>query len=157
LVQFEELSGQDCELMGGTGRLFVDAEGLILGRMASIVAKRLLEGERIDIVNAESAVVSGKRLQVIKERKTFLEVGGRGRGPIHWRKPNAIIRRTIRGMLPYRKAHGREAFKRLRVHIGVPEELTNVEKTSFPEAHVDRLGGRYLTVGEIAENIGWKR
>jgi len=142
--------------MGGTGRRVIDAQGLILGRMASIVAKRLLEGERIEIVNAEGAVISGKRLQVIKERKEFLRVGGRGRGPTHWRKPNTIVRRTIRGMLPYRKPRGREAFRRLRVHIGVPEELEAVEKETLPEAHVDRLGGRYVTVGEVAKNIGWK-
>ena len=143
--------------MSGTGIAVVDAEGLILGRMASIVAKRLLEGERIEIVNAESAVISGKRLKVIKDWKEFLEVGGRGRGPIHWRRPNTIVRRTIRGMIPHRKARGREAFRRLRVHIGVPEELASVEKESIPEAHVSKLGNRYVTVGEIAENIGWKR
>lgn len=143
--------------MSGAGRAVVDADGLILGRMASIIAKRLLEGERIEIVNSESAVVSGKRLQVIKDRKEFLEVGGRGRGPVHWRKPNTIVRRTIRGMIPYRKTRGREAFRRLRVHIGVPDELANLKKESIPEAHVSRLGNRYVTVGEIAENIGWKR
>jgi len=59
-------------------------------------------------------------------------------------------------MLPYRKPRGREAFRRLRVHIGVPEELEAVEKETLPEAHVDRLGGRYVTVGEVAKNIGWK-
>lgn len=121
------------------------------------MAKRLLEGERIEIVNAEGAVVSGKRLKVIKDWKEFLEIGGHGRGPIHWRKPNTIVRRTIRGMIPYRKARGREAFRRLRVHIGIPDELANVEKESIPEAHVSRLGNRYVTVGEIAENIGWKK
>jgi large subunit ribosomal protein L13 len=143
--------------VSGTGIAVVDADGLILGRMASIVAKRLLEGERIEIVNAESVVISGKRLKVIKDWKEFLEVGGRGRGPIHWRRPNTIVRRTIRGMIPHRKARGREAFRRLRVHIGVPEELASVEKESIPEAHVSKLGNRYVTVGEIAENIGWKR
>jgi large subunit ribosomal protein L13 len=140
-----------------SGRSVVDANGLVLGRMASIVAKRLLEGDRIDIVNAERAVISGKRLKVIKDRKKFLNVGGRGRGPVHWRRPNTIVRRTVRGMLPYRKARGREAFRRLRVHIGVPTELVNAEGESLPEAHLDRLGGRYVTVGEIAENIGWKK
>ena len=134
----------------------IDAEGLILGRMASVVAKRLLEGERIDIVNAEGAVVSGKRLQVIKERKEFLEVGGPTKGPFHYRKPNAIIRRTIRGMLPHRKPRGRDAYRRLKVYIGVPRKLGGVEAESIEVAHVDRLRGRYITVGEIAKNIGWK-
>jgi len=138
------------------GQTVIDAEGLILGRMASVVAKRLLEGERIDIVNAEGAVVSGKRLQVIKERKEFLEVGGPTKGPFHYRKPNAIIRRTIRGMLPHRKPRGRDAYRRLKVHIGVPRKLGGVEAESIKVAHVDRLRGRYITVGEIAKNIGWK-
>jgi large subunit ribosomal protein L13 len=135
----------------------IDAEGLILGRMASVVAKRLLEGERIDIVNAEGAVVSGKRLKVINDRKEFLNVGGRNRrGPIHYRRPNAMVRRTIRGMLPHRKARGRDAFRRLRVHIGVPRELEAVQLESLPDAHLNRLKGRYVSVGEIARNIGWK-
>ena len=143
--------------MSGHTRTVIDADGLILGRMASIVAKRLLEGERIDIVNAESVVVSGKRLQILKDRKEFLEVGGRqDKGPFHHRKPNAIVRRTIRGMLPHRKTRGRDAFGRLKVHIGVPRELVDSETESIPDAHLDRLRGRYITVGEIARNIGWK-
>jgi large subunit ribosomal protein L13 len=143
--------------MSVQGRTIIDADGLILGRMASIVAKRLLMGERIDIVNAEDVVVSGKRLQVINKRKEFLNVGGRSRkGPIHYRKPNAIVRRTIRGMLPYRKTRGREAYRRLKVHIGVPDELKDTPKESLPDAHPERLRGRYITVGEIAKNIGWK-
>jgi large subunit ribosomal protein L13 len=138
-------------------RTIIDAKGLILGRMASIVAKRLLQGERIHIVNAEGAVVSGKRLTIIKKRKEFLEVGGRNRkGPIHYRKPNAIVRRTIRGMLPHRKATGREAFRKLRVDIGVPRDLEAAARERLPEASVERLRGRYITVGEIAKNIGWK-
>ncbi len=140
-----------------TQRTVIDAEGLILGRMASIVAKRLLQGERIDIVNAEGAVVSGKRLKVINERKEFLNVGGRNRrGPIHYRRPHAIVRRTIRGMLPHRKARGWDAFRRLRVHIGVPQELGAIQAESLPDAHLERLRGRYVTVGEIAKSIGWK-
>jgi large subunit ribosomal protein L13 len=142
--------------MSAHGRTVIDAKGLILGRMASVVAKRLLEGERIEIVNAEGAVVSGKRKQVIKERKEFLEVGGPRTGPLHYRKPNAIVRRTIRGMLPSRKPRGRDAYHRLRVHIGVPRELRDSETESLPDAHLERLRGRYITVGEIAKNIGWK-
>ncbi len=59
-------------------------------------------------------------------------------------------------MLPYRKPRGRDAFRRLRVHIGVPRELDAADKESIPEAHLERLRGRYVTVGEIARNIGWK-
>ena len=143
--------------MSGHGNTVIDADGLILGRMASVIAKRLLEGERIDIVNAENIVVSGRRLQIIKARKEFLELGGRqDKGPFHYRKPNAIVRKTIRGMLPRTKARGRDAFGRLKVHIGIPRQLRDSERESIPDAHLQRLRGRYITVGEIAKNIGWK-
>jgi len=138
-------------------RTVIDGEGLILGRLASTVAKRLLAGEAIDIVNAERIVVSGKRNMVIAREKEFLNVGGFGKGPIHHRQPHRMVRRTIRGMLPHRKSHGRDAFSRLRVHIGVPRELEDAEKERMPEIHSSNLSRRFVSVGEIAESIGWKK
>jgi large subunit ribosomal protein L13 len=138
-------------------RTVIDGDGLILGRMSSIVAKRLLAGETIDIVNAEKMVVSGKKKMVINKEKEFLNVGGHEKGPVHFRQPHRIVRRTIRGMLPYRKAHGREAFKRLKVHIWVPEELSGAELEKMEKYHSSNLNRRFVTVGEIAENIGWKK
>jgi len=81
----------------------IDAKGLILGRLASNVAKRLLLGETVIILNAEKVAISGKRKQIVKEAKTFLEVGHPRKGPFHPRRPDRIIRRTIRGMLPWKK------------------------------------------------------
>ena len=135
----------------------IDGDGLILGRMASIIAKRLLAGETIDIVNAEKIVVSGKKHMVINAEKEFLEVGGFGKGPIHYRQPHRIVRQTIRGMLPYRKDHGRVAYSRLKVHIGVPEEFEGAELEKMEKYHSSKLNRRFVTVGEIAENIGWKK
>jgi len=140
-----------------SARTVIDAEGLILGRMASIVARRLLAGEIIELVNAQGAVVSGRKVNIINEHKEFISVGGHRKGPIHFRMPNTIVRRTIRGMLPYRKPTGRDAYKRLRVHIGVPNDLAGAEKQSLPEAHVSRLNHRYVTIGDVAEQIGWIR
>jgi large subunit ribosomal protein L13 len=131
----------------------IDAKGLILGRMASVVAKRLLNGEKIIIVNAENAVISGKRLSVIREKHEFLQVGHPKKGPIHPRRPDNIVKKVIRGMLPYKTPRGREALKRLRVHIGVPEEFKGKEMETIPEADVSRLKGRYITVSELAQAI----
>jgi large subunit ribosomal protein L13 len=131
----------------------IDAKGLILGRMASVVAKRLLNGEKIIIVNAENAVISGKRLSVIREKHEFLQVGHPKKGPIHPRRPDNIVKKVIRGMLPYKTPRGREALKRLRVHIGVPEEFKGKEMETIPEADVSRLRGRYITVSELAQAI----
>jgi len=134
----------------------IDASGLILGRMASVVAKRLLLGESIVIVNAEKAALSGRRLSRVKEAKAFLEVGHPGKGPFHPRRPDQIVRRTVRGMLPHRLPKGQVAFKRLRVFLGVPLEFKNVTFGTIPEADVKKLKCSYVTVGEFAKEIGFK-
>ena len=54
--------------------LVIDGSNHILGRLASIVAKKLLQGERVVVVNAESIVVSGERRRVIEGYKRILEV-----------------------------------------------------------------------------------
>lgn len=133
----------------------IDANGLILGRVASVVAKRLLQGERIVIVNAEKAVISGKRKSRVAEAKEFLEVGHHRKGPFHPRRPDRIVRRTVRGMLPWRKPKGKQAYKRLRVFLGVPEEFKGKEMETIPEANAAKLRCPYITVGELAKEIGW--
>jgi large subunit ribosomal protein L13 len=138
-------------------RTIIDAEGLILGRMASIVAKKLLAGEIIEIVNAQAAIMSGNPTHIIEAEKEFISVGGHRKGPIHFKQPNDIVRRTIRGMLPHRQPKGRDAYKRLKVHIGVPRALEGFEKIKIPEAGMEKLNNKYITVGAVAESIGWKK
>jgi len=138
-------------------RTVIDGDGLILGRMASEVARRLLSGETIEIVNAEKIVVSGNPRMVINKEKEFLNLGGHEKGPVHYRQPHRIVKKTIRGMLPYRKASGQKAFRRLRVHIGVPEDLEAAKRQTIPQVHKSTLSRRFVTVGEIAEAIGWKK
>jgi large subunit ribosomal protein L13 len=133
----------------------INADGLILGRMASIIAKRLLKGEKIAVVNAEKAIISGKRKSKVREAKEFLEVGHPGKGPMHPRRPDRILRRTIRGMLPYKQPKGKQAYKRLRVFIGIPDELKNREMETIEEAQAKKLTCPYLTLGELAKEIGW--
>ena len=133
----------------------IDANGLILGRMASTIAKRLLQGESIIIVNAEKAVISGKRLSRVKEAKRKLEIGHPKKGPFHPRRPERIVRRTIRGMLPRRKPKGQQAYRRLRVFVDVPEELKGREIQTIPDAESEKLECPYITVGKLAKEIGW--
>jgi large subunit ribosomal protein L13 len=135
----------------------IDASGLILGRMASIVAKRLLSEESITIVNAEKTAISGKRLSRVKEARAFLEIGHPKKGPFHPRRPDRIVHKTIRGMLPHRQPKGNMALKRLQVFLGMPDEFKNAPVKSIPEAHVSKLKGSYLTLGELAKEIGYKQ
>jgi large subunit ribosomal protein L13 len=137
----------------------IDADGLILGRLASTVAKRLLSGEKIAIVNAERTVISGTRSNLAHEYKERLRIRtliNPAKGPFHPRRPDGILRRTIRGMLPWDRTRGKEAFRRLAVFIGVPQELKNAQLESVPEARMERLKGRFIRLEEISKEIGWK-
>ncbi len=103
----------------------VDASNLILGRMASYVAKKALEGNRIVVLNAERAVISGTKERVVARAKQKLKtrtLGNLEKSPTHPRKPDGYVRRVIRGMLPWKKPSGKQAFHRVKVYIGTPDE-----------------------------------
>jgi large subunit ribosomal protein L13 len=135
----------------------INADGLILGRMASKVAKKLLNGEKVIVVNAEKAVLSGKKKSKVAEAKVFLEVGSPRRGPFHYRRPDRILRKTVRGMLPFKQPKGKNALKRLKVFMGVPEELRDLKTVALKEAQAAKLKGPYFTLAELAKEIGWNQ
>jgi large subunit ribosomal protein L13 len=135
----------------------INADGLIVGRMASEVAKKLLNGEKVVIVNAEKAVISGKKKSKVAEAKKFLEVGAPMQGPFHYRRPDKILRKTVRGMLPFKQPKGKTAFKKLKVFMNVPEDLKNQTMITVKEAQAAKLKGPYFTLGELAKEIGWNQ
>lgn len=134
----------------------VNADGLIVGRMCSKVAKRLLNGEEVIILNAEKAVFSGKKKSKVAEAKEFLDVGAPRRGPFHYRRPDRFLRKTVRGMLPFKLPKGKSAYKRLKVFMGVPLELKDQPMIIFTEAKSTSLKGPHFTLGEMAKEIGWR-
>jgi large subunit ribosomal protein L13 len=134
----------------------INADGLIVGRMASIIAKRLMNGEEVIIVNAEKAVLSGEKQSKVIEAKEFLEAGAPEKGPFHYRRPDRIVRRTVRGMLPFKQPKGKQAYKRLKVFIGIPAELKDQKTETLIHAQARKLTCPYFTVGEFAKEIGWK-
>ena len=136
----------------------VDAEEMILGRLASYVAKQLLTGESVVVVNAEKAVITGKPTSVFKrfeDRRDLVGPMRQSKGPFHPRMPDRIVRRTIRGMLPYKKSSGRDAFKRCMVYIGVPNEFKSSDKVVL-DARTDLPRSNYVYVGEVAKYLGAK-
>ncbi|WP_456368948.1 50S ribosomal protein L13 [Thermococcus sp.] len=138
----------------------INAEGLILGRLASKVAKMLLEGEEVIIVNAEKAIITGNREDIFAKYKQRTELRTRTnpkRGPFYPKRSDEIVRRTVRGMLPWKTDRGRKAFKRLKVYVGVPKEFEGKEFETISEAHMSRLSTpKYVTVGEVAKFLGGK-
>ena len=140
-----------------TSAAVVNGEGLILGRMCSKVAKRLLNGEQIIVVNAEKIVISGKRKSKVAEAHKFLEVGAPERGPFHSRRPDRIVCKTVRGMVPWRQPKGKNAYKRLKVFLGVPQELKDQKMETIEQANAAKLTGPHFTLGELAIAIGWNQ
>ncbi|MGF3522814.1 MAG: 50S ribosomal protein L13 [Candidatus Bathyarchaeia archaeon] len=134
----------------------INAEGLILGRMCSKIAKRLLNGEEIVIVNAEKAVLTGKKKSKVAEAKEFLEVGAPERGPFHSRRPDRIVRKTVRGMVPWKQPKGKLAYKRLKVFMGVPKEFKDAKMETIEQAKA-KLAGSHFTLEELAVEVGWNR
>ena len=133
----------------------VDADNAVVGRLASIVAKRLLQGEEIIIVNAEKAVIVGNKSYIIEKYKERRDIGSVRKGPYYPRMPDRILRRTIRGMLPMKKSHGKEAYKKLKVYMGVPRELQGKEFEIIEDAKNNKLEG-FITLRDLSIQLGAK-
>jgi large subunit ribosomal protein L13 len=141
------------------GELVVDGAGCIAGRLCSNVSKLILKGNRVTIVNAEKAMLSGDRYKTIQLYKEHLEINSATNpihGPFHPRRPDRILTKMVRGMVPKRKASGIEAFKRLRVYIGIPDQLKDSKMEFFEDSKITKPASYYITIGEVAKEIGWK-
>ncbi len=147
--------------MNETSReIVIDGSGLILGRLASIVAKKLLEGYKVTVVNVDKIVVSGRPSEVVKYYKqTILTV--RSHHSHKWRpkrprSPIRLFKSAVRGMLPKHNRRGREALKRLKAYIGVPEDYRGKDFVRFKEADAQRLGRWYVELARISKELGWR-
>lgn len=133
-----------------------DATDCIAGRLAAISAKELLKGNKVFIVNSEKAVISGDPTAILNTWKAKVDRGHPYHGPFYPRQPERILRRIIRGMLPIKKARGKQALKRLRVFVGVPEELSKSTTTRLSAA-IRKTKYKYITLGELSIKLGGKR
>ena len=140
--------------------IVVDGSGMILGRLASIVAKKLLEGYKVTVVNVEKVVVSGVPKEVVRAYKnTILGVKSHHAHrlrPKRARSPIRLFKDAVWGMLPKHNKRGREAFRRLKAYVGVPEEFKDASLVRFPEADSSRLSRSYVELGRIARELGWR-
>jgi large subunit ribosomal protein L13 len=143
----------------GSKQIVVDATNCIAGRMCSHVSKLLLQGNKVTIVNAEKAMLSGDRYKTIELYKEHLEINSVTNpihGPFHPRRPDTILSKMVRGLVPKRKTSGVEAHQRLRVYIGVPEEMKDTKLETFADSKIRKPESYYITVGEVAKQIGWQ-
>lgn len=134
----------------------IDGTGHVAGRLASHVAKMLLRGTRVSIVNCEKVMISGTRANIVKEYREFLEISSilhPKHGPFHPRRPDTILARMIRGMLPRAKPSGKAALSRLRTYVGTPRGLGSKER--IEKALIRRPAAGYTTMADLGRTVGW--
>mgnify|MGYP001560738273 CR=1 FL=1 len=137
--------------------MIINAKDTILGRLSSYAAKQVLLGNRIDVVNCEECIVSGKKPSILNLYIKKLHRKAPTKGPYFYRRPDMFVKRTIRGMLPFKRARGRDAFKNVKCHIGVPENLKNENVLTIDNANLEKLhSADYLKVKDICKAVGWK-
>ena len=137
--------------------VIVDGTNMIAGRLCSHVAKLLINGNRVSIVNTENVMLSGDRDAIIKSYRQFLEIASINNpkfGPFHPRRPDTMITKMVRGMLP-KKPSGKTAFKRLRAYLGVPNELKSMTTTQFDDAKIRKASPYYTSMGDLGRMVGW--
>ena len=139
--------------------MIIDGEGLIMGRLASTVSKMLLNGEKVVILNAEKILISGTKEWAYARYKQRVDRASisnpRKMGPKYPKRPDDIFRRTVRGMIPYRKTSGREAFKGLKVFVGIPQEFEGAEIFKLEEAKPKNII-KSIELGTISKLLGAK-
>ncbi|KAK1283530.1 60S ribosomal protein L13a-4 [Acorus calamus] len=152
-------------MVSGSGicarRVVVDARHHMLGRLASIVAKELLNGQKVVVVRCEELCLSGglvrqkmKYLRFLRKRMNTKP----SHGPIHFRAPAKILWRTIRGMIPHKTKRGAAALARLKAYEGVPPPYDKIKRMVIPDAlKVLRLqaGHKYCLLGRLSKEVGW--
>ena len=147
------------KLVDKTSRpIVIDATNHIAGRLSSNVAKLLLQGNRVTVINSEKIMISGRNRNINDEYKQFLKISSilhPKHGPFHPRRPDTIISRMVRGMLPRDKPSGKEALSRLRVYIGIPKDVKPLERIQIEKAKIRKSSYLYTTVGELGKKVGW--
>ena len=151
-------SQQEKVVEKSTSHIVVDGTDHIAGRLCSNVAKLLIQGNRVSVVNCDKIMISGNRKNIIHEYQKFLEISSilhPKHGPFHPRRPDTMTSRMIRGMLPRKKPSGQAAFKRLRAYIDVPKELKSFKKIQFENAKIKKSNSYFTSMSSLGKTIGW--
>jgi len=140
----------------------IDGFGHMMGRLASLVAKELLNGQRVVVVRCEEINISGSLFRNKLKYFSFLRkrtATNPTRGPWHYRSPSRILWRVIRGMVPHKTFRAKCALERLKVFEGIPHPFNKVKRVVVPFALKNlrlRPGRKFCRLGDLANQVGWK-
>lgn len=134
----------------------IDGTDLILGRLGSTIAKRLLMGESFKIVNCKDVVILGRKAFLVKRYKNKISNKVIKQGPYYSRSPSDIVKRAFRNMLPYKNERGAAAFKRLKCYNSTPSTLVSAEKETVESAKLNNQEVFYYTkINELSIALGY--
>ena len=135
-----------------------NGEGILLGRVASRVAKDALLGEEVKVVNCEKIIISGNKVAVLAHETRRRERGGYPfKKTVHSRLPERLVRKSIRGMLPWKFDRGKQAFRRIMCYRGVPQELATLPMITLKDSTVGKLPTlKHQTVAQLCHSLGGK-
>ncbi|MBI5347408.1 MAG: 50S ribosomal protein L13 [Candidatus Aenigmarchaeota archaeon] len=132
--------------------MLIDGKNAVLGRLSAYTAKELLKGETVEIMNAKKIIIIGNPKKIVSDYLKRREIGSPHHGPFFPRNPEMIVRRAIRGMLPYKTKRGREAMKRLRVYSSELETKETAKSVALKEVKTD-----YITIEKLSKELGWNK
>mgnify|MGYP001626436071 CR=1 FL=1 len=138
----------------------IDCDSKILGRIASKVAKLLLNGNNVVLVNAEKAVISGHESDIIEKYKHRIEIKDKANpehSPYVSRRPDLFVKRVVRGMLPYKKAKGISAYKRLKVFIGIPDAYKSAKFYDAGIKTKKEVVEKTMSIAELSRKLGYNK
>jgi len=134
-----------------------DASGQILGRISTRIAKDLLKDENVMVINCEKAVISGEPKNTVRHYLERVWRGDPHHGPFFPRTPQGIFKKSVEGMLSSHKPRGREAIRRLRVHVGIPENFKIKGFMQLKDADVNKLKCKHISIGDLSIALGGKK
>lgn len=135
-----------------------DAENKILGRLSSVVAKNLLSGKNVAVINAEKAVISGNKKVILAKYKTrlrLMEKENPEHSPYWPRRSDMLVKRIIRGMLPYNRPRGKTAYRKLRVFLGVPPAFKDAKIAKIESKDPNKMYVNHITIAELSRLLGY--
>jgi len=138
-------------------KFFIDAKDSVAGRVASFAAKQAINGDEVIIINAAQAVMSGNRKYLLDRYHQRISRGTPTTGPFYPRTARGVMKRIIRGMLPYKEERGRKAFKRVKVFDETPKEYEHNTFDVVTKTKHDFMHNNYVTLKELTIVMGKAR
>jgi ribosomal protein uL13 len=131
----------------------VNADGMIVGRLAAFCAKQALKGEKVNVFNVEKSVFSTTNVKVLftkyLKRRGVQNKADPEKSAKWSRRPDFLFKKIVSGMLP-EGTRGKEALKRIRVFLTEGGEKMNLK-------NADSLNVKVVSLGELCEKLGWKK